>query len=155
MKVGATKNLDQQFNSKEVNLMDLEFLSAHQLADYATIQETAVIAGVSTRTVQRWLAAGKLTAYRSPIDWRRYVLRSELAAKLVPVAVDYKPAADNSGNVAGQGAAHVAPDPTVETDQQPTVPAEDGSTGWGAVEGVTSWGTSASGQQFGRNGWGN
>lgn len=51
-----------------------------------TRQEAADAAGVTTRTISRWAAAGKITLYKSRAGHARFELRDVLSA-LEPEAV--------------------------------------------------------------------
>ncbi|MGA7911390.1 MAG: MerR family transcriptional regulator [Candidatus Dormiibacterota bacterium] len=43
------------------------------LADIKSLDDAATATGLGRRTLQRWLGAGLLTAYKVPTDRRRYL----------------------------------------------------------------------------------
>lgn len=49
-----------------------------ELAVPLTLDEAAAYACVSRRTVERWIAAGRLPAYTHPEDGRTYVIERDL-----------------------------------------------------------------------------
>lgn len=53
---------------------------AHEHADALTVVETAILLQVSPRTVWRYLAAGRLTALRHPMNRHVYVCEQEARA---------------------------------------------------------------------------
>lgn len=56
------------------------------LGDYLTVGEAAETLGVSRSTLRNWDKAGKLKAYRHPLNKYRLYKRSELEALLQEVA---------------------------------------------------------------------
>lgn len=51
---------------------------------YLTYREAAALAGTSTKTIQRRVLAGELTAYRLTDARRRYFLRGDVLALTAP-----------------------------------------------------------------------
>jgi len=57
-------------------------IAAANLGDYLTVGEAAVTLGVSRSTLRNWDKAGKLKAFRHPMNGYRLYKRSELETLL-------------------------------------------------------------------------
>lgn len=57
-------------------------IAAANLGDYLTVGEAAVALGVSRSTLRNWDKAGKLKAFRHPMNGYRLYKRSELETLL-------------------------------------------------------------------------
>lgn len=60
-------------------------VASSNLSDYLTVGEAAATLGVSRSTLRNWDKAGKLKAYRHPMNDYRLYKRSELEALLEKV----------------------------------------------------------------------
>ena len=62
----------------------------HPLSDYLTIKAAAAFLGVNAMTLRRWDKAGRLKAYRNPLNGYRLYKKDELQALLEEVEVSRK-----------------------------------------------------------------
>lgn len=68
------------------------------------VEDAAAQAGISARTLRRWIASGRVDSYRSGRDRRRrWIRQKDLDRLLEPVAVPRFPAfsSDNEGENGG------------------------------------------------------
>ena len=65
------------------------------LRDYLQVKDAAEFLGVSPSTLRNWERAGKITAYRNPINGYRLFRRSDLERLLAEVDRSVSPTADS------------------------------------------------------------
>lgn len=64
-----------------------------KLSAYLRVTEAAEYLGVSANTIRNWVNAGKIVAFRHPVNDYRLFRRNDLDALLKQVAVAHKKAA--------------------------------------------------------------